>query len=91
MIVIATYFPFHVSGHRTLTLLFSLSSLYTSIISLTSQLSYGRLLDVLHSENKLYLVFEFLDQDLKRYMDDVNEPIDTLLVKVYRDSFFSLC
>lgn len=32
-----------------------------------------RLFDVLHSENKLYLVFEFLDQDLKRYMDSVRE------------------
>lgn len=28
-----------------------------------------RLLDVVHSEKKLYLVFEFLSQDLKKYMD----------------------
>jgi len=42
-----------------------------------------RLLDVLHSENKLYLVFEFLDQDLKRYMDSVREPMSALLVKSY--------
>ncbi|XP_042192423.1 cyclin-dependent kinase 2-like isoform X2 [Callorhinchus milii] len=27
------------------------------------------LLDVIHSEKKLYLVFEFLNQDLKKYMD----------------------
>jgi serine/threonine protein kinase len=30
-----------------------------------------RLLDVVHNDNKLYLVFEFLDLDLKRYMDSV--------------------
>jgi len=28
-----------------------------------------RLLDVVHSDKKLYLVFEFLDLDLKKYMD----------------------
>jgi serine/threonine protein kinase len=31
----------------------------------------------------LYLVFEFLDQDLKRYMDSVREPMSSLLVKSY--------
>lgn len=43
-----------------------------------------RLLDVIHSETKLYLVFEFLDQDLKKYMD--NAPplgISLPLVKSY--------
>ncbi|NXI48768.1 CDK3 kinase, partial [Chloroceryle aenea] len=28
-----------------------------------------RLLDVIHSQTKLYLVFEYLNQDLKKYMD----------------------
>lgn len=28
-----------------------------------------RLYDVIHSEKRLYLVFEFLDLDLKRLMD----------------------
>jgi cyclin-dependent kinase len=32
-----------------------------------------RLLDIVHSEAKLYLVFEFLDLDLKRYMDKVGD------------------
>ncbi|GAA5943328.1 cyclin-dependent serine/threonine-protein kinase CDC28 [Sporobolomyces koalae] len=32
-----------------------------------------RLLDITHSETKLYLVFEFLDMDLKRYMDKVGD------------------
>jgi len=30
------------------------------------------LLDVVNYDNKLYLVFEFLDQDLKKYMDSVS-------------------
>lgn len=32
-----------------------------------------RLLDIVHQEAKLYLVFEFLDMDLKRYMDKVEK------------------
>ncbi|NWH68121.1 CDK2 kinase, partial [Geococcyx californianus] len=31
-----------------------------------------RLLDVIHTENKLYLVFEFLHQDLKKFMDSAS-------------------
>lgn len=31
------------------------------------------LLDVVHNDSKLYLVFEFLDLDLKRYMDTVKK------------------
>ena len=42
-----------------------------------------RLLEVLHSDNKLYLVFEFLEQDLKKYMDSVPTPPDPALVKSY--------
>lgn len=44
----------------------------------------ARLLDVIHSEKKLYLVFEFLSQDLKKYMDST--PASELplhLVKVW--------
>ena len=29
-----------------------------------------QLLDVVHSAQNLYLVFEFLDRDLKKFMDD---------------------
>lgn len=32
-----------------------------------------RLLDIVHSDSKLYLVMEFLDLDLKRYMDSIGE------------------
>lgn len=33
----------------------------------------ARLLDIVHNETKLYLVMEYLDLDLKRYMDKVGE------------------
>jgi hypothetical protein len=32
-------------------------------------LAIHSLLDIVHSETKLYLIFEFLDLDLKKYMD----------------------
>ncbi|XP_008580679.1 PREDICTED: cyclin-dependent kinase 3 isoform X4 [Galeopterus variegatus] len=41
-------------------------------ISLLKELKHPnivRLLDVVHNEKKIYLVFEFLSQDLKKYMD----------------------
>ncbi|KAI0341303.1 Pkinase-domain-containing protein [Trametopsis cervina] len=45
-----------------------------------------RLLDIVHADQKLYLVFEFLDVDLKRYMDNGNKagnPISLDLVKKF--------
>jgi cyclin-dependent kinase len=36
----------------------------------------SRLLDIVHAEAKLYLVFEFLDMDLKKYMDKVEKVGD---------------
>jgi len=41
-----------------------------------------KLIDVVHSDAKLYLVFEFLDRDLKRYMDSVSK-LEPILVKSY--------
>lgn len=42
-----------------------------------------RLEDVIHSENRLYLVFEFLDLDLKKHMDSNPDVCrDHRLVKV---------
>lgn len=46
---------------------------------------YCRLLDIVHADQKLYLVFEFLDVDLKRYMEHANKvgsPISPDIVKV---------
>ncbi|NXL96895.1 CDK2 kinase, partial [Tyrannus savana] len=43
-----------------------------------------RLLDVIHTENKLYLVFEFLHQDLKKFMDSSSlSGIALPLIKSY--------
>lgn len=38
--------------------------------------------DVIYADNRLYLVFEYLDQDLKRYMDSCKTGLDPALVKV---------
>ena len=46
---------------------------------------FARLLDTLHYDSKLYLVFEFLDNDLKRYQEAMNAahtPLNTQLIKV---------
>ena len=45
--------------------------------------SFHRLLDVVHGDKKLFLVFEYLDRDLKKYMDSVSAGgISLQLVKV---------
>uniref|UniRef100_UPI003AAB62EC cyclin-dependent kinase 2 isoform X4 n=1 Tax=Centroberyx gerrardi TaxID=166262 RepID=UPI003AAB62EC len=55
-------------------------------ISLLKELSHPnivKLRDVIHTENKLYLVFEFLHQDLKKFMDSSSVTgIPLPLVKV---------
>ena len=44
---------------------------------------FDRLLDVVHNDKKLFLVFEFLDRDLKKYMDTLPASgISLALVKV---------
>lgn len=49
-------------------------------------MSPARLLDVMHNEKKLYLVFEFLSQDLKKFMDSTPASDFPLhLVKVRRE------
>lgn len=57
-------------------------------ISLLKELIHPNIVcleDVLMQENKLYLVFEFLSMDLKRYMDSIprDELMDKMLVKSY--------
>ncbi|KAH3765340.1 cell division control protein 2 [Pelomyxa schiedti] len=39
--------------------------------------------DVVSGNNKLYLVFEFLDQDLKKYMESTSKVVSGSLVKSY--------
>jgi len=38
---------------------------------------------VLHTDKKLTLVFEFLDQDLKKLLDKKQEPLDEAEVKSF--------
>jgi len=55
-------------------------SLYTRLDCILA-----RLLDIVHADQKLYLVFEFLDVDLKRYIEQGNQsrkPITPQIVKV---------
>ncbi|XP_021563596.1 cyclin-dependent kinase 3 isoform X3 [Carlito syrichta] len=46
------------------------------------------LLDVVHNEKKLYLVFEFLSQDLKKYMDST--PASELPLHLVKSYLFQL-
>jgi serine/threonine protein kinase len=51
-------------------------------ISILKELNHPavvRLMDVIHQDAKLYLVFEYLDADLKRYMD--GNPLTPMLIK----------
>jgi serine/threonine protein kinase len=41
------------------------------------------LLDLIHGEKKLYLVFEYMDHDLKKYLDLNGAPLPHHLVKSY--------
>jgi len=41
-----------------------------------------RLLDIVHADQKLYLVFEFLDVDLKRYMENGNKSGNPLSLDI---------
>ena len=41
-----------------------------------------RLVNVLHTDRKLTLVFEYLDQDLKKLLDNCGAPLDQAQIKV---------
>ena len=62
---------------------FAPSTLLSSSLSLLFLPPIIRLYDVLHSEKKLTLVFEFCDQDLKKYFDSCNGEIDPDTVKSF--------
>ena len=47
-----------------------------------------RLIETINGDKKLYLVFEFLDHDLKRYLDIKGGPLPLNLVKSY---MYQLC
>lgn len=53
-----------------------------------------RLFEIIHQDSRLYLVFEFLDLDLKKYMDNVSsqpEGMGPEMVKVRATSAHSGC
>ena len=44
---------------------------------------FNSLIDVVQSDAKVFLIFEFLDRDLKRYIDlTASSPVSIKLVKV---------
>jgi len=43
---------------------------------------FYRLLDIVHADQKLYLVFEFLDVDLKRYMENANSSGSPISIEI---------
>ena len=45
------------------------------------------LIDLIHGEKKLYLVFEFMDYDLKKFLDQNGAPLPPQLVKVNKFNF----
>ncbi|KAK7863498.1 hypothetical protein R5R35_009056 [Gryllus longicercus] len=61
-------------------------------ISLLKELKHPnvvRLLDVVHSDKKLHLVFEFLMQDLKKFLDTTKYELSDLLIKSYLHQLLS--
>jgi hypothetical protein len=56
-------------------------SLYTHTVTLSALLDCS-LTDVVQSEGRLYLVFEFVDKDLKKYFEHVDGPLQSSQVQV---------
>ena len=55
-------------------------------ISLLKELEHPNvvsLIDVIHTNRKLYLVFEFIDMDLRKFMDSATDGLPIELVKSY--------
>lgn len=48
------------------------------------------LVDLIHGEKKLYLVFEFMDHDLKKFLDLNGSPLPPQLVKVFYKYFYKI-
>jgi len=68
----------HSKGRRLIMLYHSLSFLIFGT---------DRLLDIVHADQKLYLVFEFLDVDLKRYMEHASTGDTPLTLDITKVTF----
>lgn len=49
------------------------------------------MLDIVHADQKLYLVFEFLDVDLKRYMEHANTSGTPISIEISKVGVFLTC
>ncbi|XP_008062218.1 cyclin-dependent kinase 2 isoform X5 [Carlito syrichta] len=56
-------------GEGTYGVVYKARNKLTGEVVALKKIRLDTLLDVIHTENKLYLVFEFLHQDLKKFMD----------------------
>jgi cyclin-dependent kinase 2 len=56
-----------------------------SLLKELDHLNIVKLLDIIHADDKLFLVFEYLNQDLKKYMELYNNKngLPLNLVKSY--------
>jgi len=57
-------------------------------ISILKQMKHPNivnLIDLIHGEKKLYLVFEFMDYDLKKFLDKNGTALPSQLVKVNKN------
>jgi hypothetical protein len=52
------------------------------VASFRCRLTFDRLKDVINEPGELNLIFEWVDRDLKKYMDKVEGPLSPMLVKV---------
>lgn len=51
--------------------------------TITSPITVTRIFDIIHCENSLFLVFEYLDQDLKIFLDSSKNLLSKRLVKSF--------
>ncbi|XP_035427530.1 cyclin-dependent kinase 2 isoform X5 [Cygnus atratus] len=70
-------------GEGTYGVVYKARNKVTGEVVALKKIRLDTLLDVIHTENKLYLVFEFLHQDLKKFMDDSSLGIALPLIKSY--------
>lgn len=62
-------------------------------ISILKQMKHPNivnLIDLIHGDKKLYLVFEFMDYDLKKFLDQNGAPLHPQLVKVSKNQLLKI-